>query len=51
MTAFEVIGSIRKIETIAAGRGIRELKNLNRMFGNANWKKKKGIATVKFTNG
>jgi hypothetical protein len=51
MSAFEIIGSIGQIETIAAGRAVRELRNLNRLFGRANWRKKKGVATIKFVSG
>jgi hypothetical protein len=48
---FEVVGQIVKIETIAVGHGIRELQNLKRFFGDANWRKLKGEATIKFHNG
>ena len=48
---FEIVGEITKVETIAEGRGIRELANLKKKFGPGNWKKKKGIATIKLLNG
>jgi hypothetical protein len=48
---FELVSRIRATETIAAGHGIRELPRLRRTYGTGNWKKKKGIATVRFANG
>jgi len=44
---FEVVGPIRNVETIASGREIRELRRLQRRFGRARWRKRKGIATVR----
>jgi hypothetical protein len=43
---FRVIGEIREVETIAAGRGVRGRARLNRLFGRGRWRKLKGIATV-----
>jgi len=48
---FEILGEIRHVETIAVGRGIRILDRLNRDFGRGNWRKLKGIATVRLANG
>ena len=48
---FEVIGEIRRIETIASGHGIRVLDRLVREFGRGNWRKLKGFATVRLDNG
>ena len=48
---FEVIGEIRAIETIASGRGIHILQRLTRLYGRGNWRKLKGIATVRFADG
>jgi hypothetical protein len=48
---FEVIGPIRGIETIASGRGIRILDRLVRLFGPGNWRKLKGVATVRLDDG
>lgn len=42
---FEILGEIQWTETIATGRGIRELRRLNRVYGKTTWKKKKGIAS------
>jgi len=48
---FEVIGEIRNIETIAIGRGIRDLAIIEKRFGKANWRKLKGFATVRLEDG
>ena len=44
---FEIVGSISAVETIAVGRGIRELRRLNRVYGRGRWRKRKGIALVR----
>jgi hypothetical protein len=44
---FEIIGRIRDVETIAAGRTIRQLGRLRRRHGKGEWRKRKGIATVR----
>ncbi|HEV8641166.1 MAG TPA: hypothetical protein VGV13_08720 [Methylomirabilota bacterium] len=44
---FEVVGPVRNIETIAAGRAIKELRRLRRRYGKGRWRKRKGIATVR----
>ena len=43
----EIIGEITGVETIAEGSGIRNLPRLRRYYGIGNWKKKKGLATVR----
>ena len=48
---FEIVSSIEHVETIARGRGIRELKRLVRAHGKARWRKRKGVATVIFKDG
>ncbi len=48
---FKLIGEIRNIETIASGRGIDILKRLNRVYGNTNWRKLKGICRVRLNDG
>jgi hypothetical protein len=48
---FKVKGDIREIETIATGRGIKNLKRLNKVYGKANWRKLKGICKVKLDDG
>lgn len=48
---FELIGNIENIEPIAIGRGIRVISRLKKQYGAGNWKKLKGIATVKLMDG
>ena len=48
---FEVVGDVSKIETIATGHGIRRLTFLRKRYGGRNWRKRKGIATVRLAGG
>lgn len=48
---FEIIGEITDVEVIARGSGIRDLARLNEQYGNGNWRKLKGYATVELGNG
>jgi hypothetical protein len=48
---FEVVGEIRNVETIASGRGIRIYGRLVRQLGVGNWRKLKGIASVRLASG
>ena len=48
---FEFLSTIRHAETFARGAGIRELPRLRKMYGIGNWRKRKGIATVKLADG
>ncbi len=48
---FELLGEIRAVETIAAGHGIRILDRLNRLYGRGNWRKLKGVASVRLPDG
>jgi len=45
---WNIAGSITDQETIAKGNGIRELKRLRDCYGGVAWRKKKGIAVVRF---
>ena len=47
----EIIGDITVVETIASGRGIRDLKRLRRSYGRGRWRKMKGIARVRLPSG
>jgi hypothetical protein len=49
--SFEILGSIRGIEVIASGHGIRDLAVLQKHFGRGNWRKVKGFATVRLADG
>jgi len=48
---FEILGEVRNIETIASGHGIRILNRLVRLYGKGNWRKMKGWATVRLSDG
>ncbi|MYC35122.1 MAG: hypothetical protein F4X64_18390 [Chloroflexi bacterium] len=51
MPRFEIIGPITDIETIATGNSIRVIGSLRRSYGHGNWRKRKGIATVRLSDG
>ena len=48
---FDIVGPIINVETIAVYREIRQLRWLNRTFGRARWRKLKGVAVVRLSNG
>lgn len=48
---FEIVSEITRIETIAAGRGIRDLKRLRRNYGKGRWRKMKGVAQIRLRSG
>jgi hypothetical protein len=48
---FDILGEISEIETFAVGSGIRELARLRRTYGRARWRKRKGFARVRLTDG
>lgn len=52
---FQIIGEIEGAETIARGRGIRELRRLEKKHGpaprRASWRKRKGVARVRLPDG
>jgi hypothetical protein len=48
---FEIVGEITDVETIAAGSGIREVARLRRIYGRGRWRKLKGVAQVRLSNG
>ena len=48
---FEIIGDISEVETFATGSGIREVARLRRVYGRGRWRKRKGIARVRFADG
>jgi len=49
--SFQIVGEITNIETIAIGRSIREIARLRRVYGPGRWRKLKGIATVRLSDG
>lgn len=48
---FEVVGPVRNAETIAVGRSIRDLPRLRRLYGRGRWRKRKGVAQVRLSDG
>jgi hypothetical protein len=48
---FEIVGEITRVETIAAGRGIRDLARLHERYGAGRWRKCKGVAMVRLVSG
>lgn len=48
---FKIRGEIREIETIAVGRGIKNLKRLNKVYGKTGWRKLKGTCQIKLEDG
>jgi hypothetical protein len=48
---FTLASEITDIETIAEGSGIRVRPDLEKRYGQGNWRKKKGIALVRLTSG
>ena len=48
---FEIVGPFRNVETIAAGRSIRDLRRLKKIYGDGQWRKRKAIATIRLEDG
>jgi len=48
---FEILGEIAHVETFAAGSAIREVARLRKFYGKGRWRKRKGIARVRLTDG
>ena len=48
---FEIVGEIRHPETFARGSSIRELPRLRKIHGTGNWRKRKGLVTVRLPDG
>ena len=48
---FEVISPIRAIEVIATGTGVKVRSSLRKAYGKGRWRKLKGIAMVRLSNG
>jgi hypothetical protein len=48
---FEILGEISAIETFATGSGIRELAPLRRVYGRGRWRKRKGLAQIRLSDG
>ena len=48
---FRILDPLRQVETIAQGRGIRELPRLRRIYGPGRWRKRKGVTRVRLKDG
>lgn len=48
---FEILGEITHVETFATSSGIREISRLRKLYGKGRWRKRKGIAKVKLSDG
>ena len=48
---FEILGEISQVETIATASGIREVGRLRKLYGRGRWRKRKGVARVRLTDG
>jgi hypothetical protein len=44
---FKVLGDLSDVETIASGRGVRDLPRLRRLYGRGQWRKMKGVARIR----
>ena len=51
MMDFEIVSEITDIETIAAGKSVRDRARLKKQYGKSRWRKLKGTAYVKLTSG
>ncbi len=50
-SSFEIVNDLSNTETIAIGRSIRELPQLQARFGRGRWRKRKGVANVRLPDG
>ena len=48
---FDILSEISEVETFAKGSGIREIARLQRAYGRARWRKRKGIARIRLADG
>jgi len=48
---FEVVGAVEQVETIAAGPSLKVRSFLRKTYGPGRWRKMKGVATVRLSNG
>jgi hypothetical protein len=49
--SFEIISAIMDAEPIAVGTNIRDLARLCRVYGRGRWRKMKGVAMIRLSNG
>jgi len=51
MESFDIVSEISEIETIAVGNAIHDLTRLQKYYGRGRWRKMKGIALIRLSNG
>jgi len=48
---FRIISPFKAVQTIAIGKGIREIERLRSLYGEQSWRKRKGFAFIEFPDG
>ena len=48
---FEIIDQITHVETFATGSSIQEIGRLRKLYGKGRWRKRKGIARIRLSDG
>jgi hypothetical protein len=48
---FEIIDQITNVETFATGSSILEIGRLRKLYGKGRWRKRKGIARIRLSDG
>jgi hypothetical protein len=48
---FDILEPLRNVQTIAVGRSIRELRRLQRVYGQGRWRKRKAVSRVRLRDG
>jgi hypothetical protein len=48
---FTIVGELTDVSVIARGRSIRRLRTLMKRYGGQNWRKMKGVVTVRTATG
>jgi hypothetical protein len=51
MRSFEIISEILEVEVIAIGNAIRDIARIRSQYGPGRWRKLKGTAMIRLTNG
>jgi hypothetical protein len=49
--AFKILGEITEVETFAIGSKIREIARLRKHYGRGRWRKRKGVARIRLSDG
>lgn len=49
--SFEILGGIRNVALIASGKSIREYRRLCKIYGRGRWRKLKGNAEIRLSDG